>query len=302
MKRICRLYKNLTNFSDKKCHCEYNEAISLFLKRLPRTFQVLAMTVILWAYIFYRWIWNLIAFKGLKDTATVKIFFNALFIILLCIAFPCIYHQATGADEAALLTGKVLNIKAVPVEGAEIFIYNSPDVRRPADFISARTAKDGSFRIDLPAGIYWAVARLRRGEQFGPLMPGDKHSGEPIEIELAPGEEIEQDFTVVDLRETARLKRKTSEDYIKIKGRVLDKNNTPVEKVYVIANKNKECSGIPDYLSAWTDKSGYYTLYLTRGKYFIGYATSFPSSQDCRVYSEIVFDTDENDFVIIINE
>jgi len=219
--------------------------------------------------------------------------------VLLCIL--CFSASATGAEDRALLKGTVLDIKAMPVEGAEIFIYDSPDVRRPADFISAGTGKDGSFQMDLPAGIYWAVARIRSGDQFGPLMPGDKHSGDPVEIELAPGEELVQDFTVVDIRETSRLKKKTREDYVKIKGRVLDMNNIPVEKAYVIANKNKECHVIPDYLSAWTDNKGHYTLYIPKGRYYIGYAMSFPPEQDCRVHSEAVFDADEIDFVIIID-
>ena len=72
----------------------------------------------------------------------------------------CFSATATRAEDRALLKGTVLDIKAMPVEGAEIFIYDSTDVRRPADFISARTGKDGSFQMDLPAGIYWAVARI----------------------------------------------------------------------------------------------------------------------------------------------
>ncbi len=232
--------------------------------------------------------------KNLLVLPTISLFIAILFHASIC-------TSGIRSEESALLKGKVFDIKAMPVEGAEIFIYDSPDVRRPADFISARTGKDGSFQMDLPAGIYWAVARLRSGEQYGPLMPGDKHSGEPIEIELAPGEELENDFTVVDIRETARLKRKTREDYIKIKGRVLDNHNNPVEKIYIIANKNKERPGIPDYLSAWTDDTGHYTLYVPRGKYYIGYATSFPPNQDYRIYSEAVFDADEIDFVIILD-
>jgi hypothetical protein len=221
--------------------------------------------------------------------------------LFLSLVLPCFYASTLQAEDHALLKGTVLDIKEMPVEGAEIFIYDSPDVRRPADFISAGTGKDGTFQLDLPAGIYWAVARLRSGDQFGPLMPGDKHSGDPVEIELAPGEELEHDFTVVDIRETARLKRKTREDYIRIKGRVLDTHNNPVEKVYVIANKDKECPLIPDYLSAWTDNKGHYILYIPRGRYYIGYARSFPPNQDYRIYSEAVFDADEVDFVIIIS-
>jgi len=206
------------------------------------------------------------------------------------------------AEEKSVLKGRVLDIEEKPVESAEIFIYNSPDVRRPADFMSARTDKEGRFSVDLPIGKYWAVARLRKGtERYGPLMPGDKHSGEPVEIYLTPNSEIEKDFTVVDIREVTRLKKKIREDYIKIKGRILDKNSSPVKMVYAIANKNKVITGMPDYLSAWTDDEGYYTLYIPRGKYYIGYATAFPPAKDYNINREVVFEADKIDLDIIIN-
>ena len=245
---------------------------------------------------------NLLVSQRLKDTAPVRILFHALFIMLLCIAFFSFPLPPIRAEGTAHFTGDVLDVKGVPVEGAEIFVYDTDEVKRPADFISAKTRKDGRFRMDLPAGTYWVVARLRSGERYGPLKPGDKHSGDPVEIELAPGEVLEQNFIVVDIRETARLKKKTREDYVVIRGRVLDKNKMPVEKMYVIANKDKKCSGIPDYLSAWTDRTGSFTLYVPRGKYFIGYASSFPPGGNCVIKSEEAFNADTTDFVIIIDK
>jgi hypothetical protein len=212
--------------------------------------------------------------------------------------FPAI----TIAEEKSIFKGRVLDIEEKPVEGAEIFIYSSPDVRRPADFMSARTDKEGRFSVGLPTGKYWAVARLRKGtERYGPLMPGDKHSGEPVEIYLTPNSEIEKDFTVVDIREVTRLKKKIREDYIKIKGRILDKNGSPVKMVYAIANKNKVIAEMPDYLSAWTDDEGYYTLYVPRGKYYIGYATVFPPGHEYSLNTGAVFETDKSDMDIITN-
>lgn len=225
-------------------------------------------------------------------------------IILLLSVSPALFFSpaVTMAEEKSVLKGRVLDTEEKPVEGAEIFIYNSPDVRRPADFMSARTDKEGLFSVVLPIGKYWAVARLRKGtERYGPLMPGDKHSGEPVEIDITPNSEIEKDFTVVDIREVTRLKKKIREDYIKIKGRILDKNGFPVKMVYAIANKNKVIAEMPDYLSAWTDDEGYYTLYIPRGKYYIGYATVFPPAKDYNINREVVLEADKIDLDIIIN-
>ena len=58
----------LLRSSVKNCHCECNEAISLFSMRLPRTFQVLAMTGTSQAYGAYRWIWELVTKEFISKT------------------------------------------------------------------------------------------------------------------------------------------------------------------------------------------------------------------------------------------
>jgi hypothetical protein len=230
-----------------------------------------------------------------------------LLILNIIFLFPILpasslFPATTIAEEKSIFKGRVLDTEEKPVEGAEIFIYNSPDVRRPTDFMSTKTDKSGLFSVVLPEGKYWAVARLRKGtERYGPLMPGDKHSGEPVEIDLTSNSAIEKDFIVADIREVTRLKKKTREDYIKIKGRILDKNSSPVKMVYAIANKNKVITGMPDYLSAWTDDEGDYTLYIPRGKYYIGYATAFPPDKDYNINREVVFEADKSDMDIITN-
>jgi hypothetical protein len=233
----------------------------------------------------YYWIWVLLLLN----------------IIFLFSILPVSNLFPATAEEKSIFNGRVMDIEEKPVEGAEIFIYDSPDVKRPADFISARTDKEGRFQMVLPIGKYWAVARLRSGEKYGPLMPGDKHSGEPVEIELAPDKEIKKDFIVADIREAVRTKQKIRKDYIKIKGRILDKNGFPVKMVYAIADKNRVITEIPDYISAWTDNDGNYTLYLPRGKYYIGYATVFPPGQKYTLNKEVVFETDKSEVDIITN-
>jgi hypothetical protein len=205
------------------------------------------------------------------------------------------------ALEKAILKGQVLDVEGKVVKGAEIFIYNTPDTRRPADFISARTIIHGRFSITIPSGKYWAVARLRKGEKYGPLTIGDKHSGEPFEIELDAGEEFVHDFTVVDIREAARLVKKTREGYFKLKGRIIDKRGIPVKNVYAISNREKDLKYIPDYLSAWTGEQGHYTIYLPRGKYYVGYASEFPPDSHYRIVREIDMEAERGSFDIMVD-
>jgi hypothetical protein len=183
-----------------------------------------------------------------------------------------------AADGDITLTGKVRDAKGRPVAGAEVFIYNTPQVKRTADFISPQTDKNGVYAIVLPAGTYWAVARSRKGgERFGPLMPGDKHSGDPVEIDCK-SQQLNMDFTVLDLKEAAGLmgKKTMRQDCFRIQGRILDRDGKPVPSAYAMANRDRPMSEIPDYLSAWTDEEGRYTLYLPAGAYRLGYATAFP--------------------------
>lgn len=196
----------------------------------------------------------------------------ALIFFLISISFP----ENGKAETQAVLKGKVTDAEGLGVEGANIFIYNSPDVRRPADFISARTGKDGVFRMTLPPGQFWIQARLKKIKGYGPLMQGDKHSGEPKEIELVSGSELEVDFTLKDLKDASAPISKMRQDYVRLQGRIVDVNGLPVEMAYAIAGKKEKVSGVPDFVSAWTGPNGLYTIYLPRGKYFLGAALSFP--------------------------
>ncbi len=209
--------------------------------------------------------------------------------LFLCAVFSV---GASAGQETSLLKGKVADISGKAVEGARVFIYDSLDVRRPAEFISSPADKEGLFRLVLPAGKYWAVARLKKTEGYGPLMPGDKHSGEPVEIELVSGGEVNKDFTVADLRETMRIKTRAKEGLVKISGRIIDGDGSPLKSAYAFANTGEQISGIPDYVSAWVDEEGRYTLFVPRGKYHVGCAFEFPPGQDHLAYGEMTVDAD----------
>jgi len=225
--------------------------------------------------------------------------YKILSIIFMLIVMPHLYFEIALAGDKSVLKGKVLDIEGKAVEGAIVFIYDSPDIKRLADFMSPHTDKEGGFRVVLPSGKYWAVARLKKGESYGPLMPGDKHSGEPREIELDPGGELYMDFVVADLKDAARAKKKIREDYFKIKGKIIDENGLPVRMAYAIANRDEKISGVPDYISAWTDEEGYYTLYVPRGKYYIGSALTFPPGENYNINQEVVIESDSLNVDII---
>jgi hypothetical protein len=218
--------------------------------------------------------------------------FKFVFFLTLLI-FGLVQTPGASAAQSGFLEGKILDISGNPVKNAEVYVFDSPDVKRPADFISNRSGVDGGYRVQLPSGNYWAVAILRKGgSRFGPLGSNDKHSGEPMAITLAAGDSHSMDFTVVNLREAARKHQKKSADLIRITGRIVDAKGKPVSMAYAMAHKSKQFGAMPDYLSAWTDDSGIYELYLEPGKYFLGASVGFPPGNGYNLYLDQQFTTD----------
>ncbi len=219
---------------------------------------------------------------------------------LFCIAWAGLLPvTAAGAAEQSSLEGRVLDTKGMPVEGAMVYLYAGPDVRRTANFISNRTDREGRYRIPLPPGRYWAVARLKKAEGYGPLMPGDKHSGDPVEVELARGGTVRMDFTVADLQEAIRTRSKERERAFRITGRIVDEQGAPQPGAYAMANRSAVLLGIPDYLSLGADEAGRYTLYLPRGNYYLGAATVFPPGRDSVLKGPVSVDGDRADVDIV---
>jgi hypothetical protein len=163
-----------------------------------------------------------------------------------------------------------------------VYLYESKQVKRPADFISPKTKTDGSYKLTVPAGVYWAVAILRQtGPSFGPLQIGDKHSGEPLVLDLKNKKIEEVDFTVMDLRDAVRHSRKRSEELFEIQGRILDAHEKPLAMAYVIADsRSMPGTEIPRFLSAWTGIDGQYTLYLPAGGFYLGVSSVMPPLQE----------------------
>lgn len=197
-----------------------------------------------------------------------------------------------GAEKFEL-QGRVVDSAGEPVAGAEVYVYRSANVKKPADYVSNHTEADGLYRVLLPPGSYWAVAVLRRdGRQFGPLGSNDKHSGEPLALEFKEQAPLQQDFVVIDLREAARRTQKKNPELLKVSGRILDSGGQPVAMAYAFASKGEKPEAMPKYLSAWTDAHGQYILYLPAGEYILGTTLAFPIDNDYQVLERQSFNND----------
>jgi hypothetical protein len=173
------------------------------------------------------------------------------------------------------LRGTIMDDSGKPVAGAELFLYDSVKTKRQADYISAKTGADGRFTMVVTSSVYWGVARVRHGDKYGPLLAGDLHSGEPLEIDLSErGQDVV--FTVADIQELSKTKTRSQNDMSRLEGKVLDHSGLPVAGATVYVWKAPWSERLPDLMSSWTEKKGGYALYLSPGSYLVMASTEFP--------------------------
>ena len=210
-------------------------------------------------------------------------------------AFP------VSAMETHLLKAKVFDIEGRPMEGAKLFLYDTPNVRMPAQFISSPSDRSGQLQIVLPPGKYWVVARFKSDGKYGPLLPGDKHSGEPLEVDLT-GSGVDADFVVADIRELGQKKRAGATEALRLKGRVIDTQGAPVAQAFVFANVSEEFSELPAFISAWTGNDGQYEVYLPPGvTYYVGASRQFPLKKQGVFSKPLVINCGKIDIAIDIS-
>jgi hypothetical protein len=221
--------------------------------------------------------------------------------MLAALVFTLAGALSAFAAETHLLKSRVSGIDGRPMVGAKLFLYDSPNVRRPADFISSLSDRAGMLQLVLPLGKYWVVARYKADGKYGPLMPGDRHSGEPLEVDMTAGG-AEADFVVADIRELGQRKRAGATDALRLKGRVLDTRGAPVAQAYVIAHRSKEFGELPDFISAWTGDDGAYEVYLPPGAtYYVSASRQFPPVLSETTLKPVVIESGKIDIAIDIN-
>ena len=161
-----------------------------------------------------------------------------------------IYGQLTYQDE--------------PLEKAYLYVYKDPSkgFKGPGYFI--QPVASGSFRLNLPPGDYYLLARKReRGGQFGPIEIGDYFNyyfGNPIHIESGQLREVKIE-TVTRLS----MLEEDVVDFQGASGQVVNASGAPQTGLYVFAYRQAEMTGTPDYFSTPTGADGRFELALPDG-------------------------------------
>jgi len=171
------------------------------------------------------------------------------------------------------------------VAGAFVYVYteNASGLMGPSYGEAVQTEKDGTFRIDLPAGRYFFAGRKRAdGSRMGEPAPGDlngAYAGNPVEV--GKGKTVQLgDFELSPVDAAQRMERLSQGKFTRTEtfftGRVVNQDGQPVEGVYVFAYLDSRMVGKPTYISDPTGGQGAFSLYLgAGGTYFVGARSAF---------------------------
>lgn len=204
-------------------------------------------------------------------------------VLLLLLVTACVpASPKTAAETAATgqsgLTGKAfLKKDGQPLEGVYINVYqkNVPNLLGPSQYISAATDSAGHYRLDVPPGSYFVVARKRlSGMATGPLSPGDYFSEDPrMVVVIQPGQHTRVDLPMINMSAPMFFKRDLAAVTTEtgVKGILVDAAGKPVPGGFAAAYTTRDVKRVPDYVSTLTGTDGTFTLYLPQGgDYYLG--------------------------------
>ncbi|HEY5995368.1 MAG TPA: hypothetical protein VIU29_00020 [Candidatus Deferrimicrobiaceae bacterium] len=165
---------------------------------------------------------------------------------------------AAGPDG---LSGIVVDENGKPLDGATVYLYKSAaDGFKGMPGIFARTKEDGTFRLRVRKGTFFAIARKRRsGDLFGPTLPGDYfgfYPGNPVTLADGAPKGLRVD-AMPRLSQQEKMGESTAAPAtIGIRARMVDGGGNPVAGVRLLAYKNPAMSGFPAYVSGKSGKDG----------------------------------------------
>lgn len=207
----------------------------------------------------------------------ISILFLVLLLITGCSAASsrsAIIKSEKAHDQLSGINGKVvLEEKYNYIENAYVFAYTGIDFDSSKYFISEPTAKDGSYRLYLPEGQYYIVAKKSSRGRILSGNPGKNdyfsyYGGNPVVVK-------KNEFFFIGLNCSQKKTNKTfhkSKEQNKsgITGKATYKNQ-PLEGAYILVFENAENNFRGSFysISDPTDKEGIFSVDLPPGKYYI---------------------------------
>ncbi|MDD5760878.1 MAG: hypothetical protein PHP88_00005 [bacterium] len=172
-------------------------------------------------------------------------------------------------DPAYGVSGAVFDEHGKPLAGAVVYFYKSPsDGFKGIPGLFARTGPDGTFRVRLRKGTFFAVARKREtGDLFGPTQVGDHFAyyvRNPITLTGGGGT---RGIRLDAVRRLSMLEKfegfPAEEQGIAVRVRVVDGSGKPVAGLRALAYKGSAMTGHPAFVSGKTGVDGIAELTVT---------------------------------------
>jgi len=184
----------------------------------------------------------------------------------------------------ASLSGRVTRSGGAGVR-AFVYVYpeNGGELMGPSYGDAVQTAVDGTFTVELPAGRYSLVARMRAdGGRSGELAPGDLNGAHPANpIDVQSGDHLQlADLPLVEVNVEVHARRQAQGFFVptdtQLVGSVINAEGQPVSGVYVFAYLDSRMVGKPVHIAAPTDASGDYRIFVADGgTYFVGARSAY---------------------------
>ncbi|MDT8441772.1 MAG: carboxypeptidase-like regulatory domain-containing protein [Desulfuromonadales bacterium] len=188
------------------------------------------------------------------------------------------------AEAGTGLAGQVTHA-GEPVARAYVYLYTQSlsGLMGPSYGEAVQTGPDGRFRLELPAGRYYLVARKRAaGGRSGELSAGDLNSpypGNPVELQRGEWRELGE-FPLAEIDAERHAERRADGTFsatpTSVSGRIVDAHDQPVAGIHVFAYLDSRMVGKPVYISAPSAADGSFVLHLTDGGiYYIGARSAY---------------------------
>lgn len=158
-----------------------------------------------------------------------------------------------------------ITFQDAPLERAYLYVYQNADKGFKGPGYLIQPVEKGTFRLNLPPGKYWLLARKRlRGGQFGPIETGDYfnyYHGNPVTIASGEVREVK----IETITRLSMLEDDPDAPFVGVRGRIVDAAGQPVARLHVFAYRSAEMTGTPEFFSAPTGRDGRFDLALPAG-------------------------------------
>jgi hypothetical protein len=174
--------------------------------------------------------------------------------------------------DAAGLSGRLL-FENKPLGRAYVYVYRDNSTNFHGMGVTAMPAgEDGRFRVKLPPGSYYLLARKRMsGGLYGPPGKDDYigyYPGNPVEVRQGVFTQFDLEMTTrVDTLEKIGLEEGSGAGWFD--GTVTDAAGAPVTGLYVLFYADPALTGAPAFVAGPTDEKGQFRVRSAPGTFHV---------------------------------